>query len=639
MDLTVVQSPGSRSLRELEQLAAQRERVLGPLVELGSAGADTTLTFDLDAAPPTESVVLRSVPDGRTPTLPGFVLACQGNCIVSGQPTGVAALRPAAAADPTADAPPSPRPGADRPNTGVRADAGDLRLRMAARIVDFEARRDAQGRIEVYELPPDDGGGTFEVAGINDRIHLEEARHLASLVRAGRQAEAEEQAREIVATLTDVVTTWTTAPAVEFCLRDCAFNRGTRGAARILQRTLRVADDGVVGKETRAAAAERERDPAGLLRAMRAAREQYERDVAGRDESSRFWKGLVNRWDKALDFALSLLHDGAAVAPGLATAGSAFSATEAVVADALSASARPAFGGGAPATITPPPLTASSPVLFVTAPALGPAGAPVSLPALRLGSQGDLVRAWQSFLLGQHFDPGGLDGVFGDKTTVATKAFQNREGLPVDGVAGRQTILRATQLGFELIEEPAADASGSNFPPRPDFPPLVGTPARQAVFGRFDFVPEPRPDNKERIRILGTWADDNIVAVPIPQLRLALGAGAPASMRFHRLAARQLQDLWSDWERAGLLSRLLSFDGSFVPRFIRGSTTVLSNHAFGSAFDVNAKQNPLGARPPLVGERGSTRELVPIATRHGFYWGGHFGSRPDGMHFEVAVLR
>jgi len=30
---------------------------------------------------------------------------------------------------------------------------------------------------------------------------------------------------------------------------------------------------------------------------------------------------------------------------------------------------------------------------------------------------------------------------------------------------------------------------------------------------------------------------------------------------------------------------------------------------------------------------------VPLANKWGFYWGGHFGGRLDGMHFEVAVLR
>jgi hypothetical protein len=36
------------------------------------------------------------------------------------------------------------------------------------------------------------------------------------------------------------------------------------------------------------------------------------------------------------------------------------------------------------------------------------------------------------------------------------------------------------------------------------------------------------------------------------------------------------------------------------------------------------------------------RELVPLANKWGFWWGGHWGyngkGRYDGMHFEVAKL-
>lgn len=42
--------------------------------------------------------------------------------------------------------------------------------------------------------------------------------------------------------------------------------------------------------------------------------------------------------------------------------------------------------------------------------------------------------------------------------------------------------------------------------------------------------------------------------------------------------------------------------------------------------------------PALEDAQGSLRELVPIANEHGFFWGGHFKRRPDGMHFEVAKL-
>ena len=95
--------------------------------------------------------------------------------------------------------------------------------------------------------------------------------------------------------------------------------------------------------------------------------------------------------------------------------------------------------------------------------------------------------------------------------------------------------------------------------------------------------------------------------------------------------------LFERWEQAGLKPLVSSWAGAFTPRFTRGSRSVLSNHAYGSAFDINAEWNGLGALPRLLSERGSVRKLVPIANELGFYWGGHF-SRRDGMHFELARL-
>ncbi len=502
------------------------------------------------------------------------------------------------------------------------------RLRMAGLILDFEARRDKQRRLKVYKLPRGDGGGAFEVAGINERYHPAEARLLAGLIDAGRYDEAEKRAHEFIAAYTDVAADWTPVPALECYLRDCAFNRGPKGAARILQRALSVADDGIVGPITRAAIAVKDRDARALLNALRTAREQYERDVAHRNEASRFWKGLVNRWNKARDAALTFPCSAHAPEPA-PIAGPAQS--EGSTAPALNAE----HGEVAVST--------DGPAIIATAPApdISPSQAnqPAVLRALRCGSRGDLVYAWQSFLFGRGFDPCGLDGVFGPKTGAATRAFQSRYHLAVDGIAGRRTFRKAMQLGFELIEEPGTGNTGSDFPPRPRFHSLTGTAARQAAFGAFRYAADPLPSNREHIRVLGNWERDHIVMVPIPQLRRALGQKAPAGMRFHRLGAGQLRDLWQAWEAAGLLGRIRSFDGAYVPRFIRGSRKILSNHAFGSAFDINAARNPLGARPALVGRHGSVRELAALAADYGFYWGGHFSGRPDGMHFEIALLK
>ena len=259
----------------------------------------------------------------------------------------------------------------------------------------------------------------------------------------------------------------------------------------------------------------------------------------------------------------------------------------------------------------------------------------MKLTLLQLNSAGTLVKSWQFFLIGQQHFSGLADGIFNLATKAATITFQQLHQLQPDGIVGNKTWGMAMQLGFSAIDDIRTDMTGENFPPRPRFAPLVGIKERQRIFGSFSFLSKPIPGNPENIVITDNWEKENIISVHIPQLKKIIGHDR---VPFHRLAGGQLKQLWADWESAGLLAFIFTWNGSFVPRFIRGSRTVLSNHAFGSAFDINASFNPLGAMPPLVGQKGSVRELVGIAHDNLFYWGGHF-TRRDGMHFEIAKIR
>lgn len=172
----------------------------------------------------------------------------------------------------------------------------DRRTRMGRVILGYEARRDKQGHLAVYKLPSNDGGGTYEVGGINDRYHPVQAKHLRDLIDAGNFDEAEASAVEYMVKYTDVASGWSTNAGVEFYLRDCVFNRGPTGAAKILQKALAVREDGNVGTVTREALTRIE--PGPLLDKLRAAREAYEDEVAGPRPNLR--AGLVNRWNKAI---------------------------------------------------------------------------------------------------------------------------------------------------------------------------------------------------------------------------------------------------------------------------------------------------------------------------------------------------
>jgi hypothetical protein len=180
-------------------------------------------------------------------------------------------------------------------------------LAIGKHILDVEARRDRNGRLAVYDLPAGDGGGTFEVAGINDRFHPQAASRLALLISRKKFVQAEQEATEYILKVTDTAGGWARTPATESILRDTAFNRGTTGCARILQMALDVEVDGKVGPLTLAALHRAEKEPRAFLLRFREAREAYERKVAPPVGSrAKFWKGLVNRWDSATIFANSL---------------------------------------------------------------------------------------------------------------------------------------------------------------------------------------------------------------------------------------------------------------------------------------------------------------------------------------------
>lgn len=68
---------------------------------------------------------------------------------------------------------------------------------------------------------------------------------------------------------------------------------------------------------------------------------------------------------------------------------------------------------------------------------------------LRVGSKGDLVRELQSKLKELAFDPGPIDGIFGNRTRKAVVKFQESKKLEADGIVGPIT-LKALGIKAEL---------------------------------------------------------------------------------------------------------------------------------------------------------------------------------------------
>jgi len=209
--------------------------------------------------------------------------------------------------------------------------------------------------------------------------------------------------------------------------------------------------------------------------------------------------------------------------------------------------------------------------------------------------------------------------------TKALREWQATYGLAITGVVDAETLAEAESQGLRETEAPTV----STVKP-------LSYAAKVALLGQFAYRASPLPGNPEAITVEGSWARDNLVTVLLP-IGGVRGAPSSGKVQCHRKVAGPLVDLFEAWRQAGLLSLLVSWDGLYVPRFVRGSAVNLSSHSWGSAFDINASENPLKSKGAPLGAWGCVYPLVPLAEAHGFYSGGFFAGRQDWQHFEIAA--
>lgn len=174
-----------------------------------------------------------------------------------------------------------------------------------------------------------------------------------------------------------------------------------------------------------------------------------------------------------------------------------------------------------------------------------------------------------------------------------------------------------------------------------DAPRSISHEDRVRLFGSFRWKPKVGGQPGE-VEIDREWVRANIVKVEIPWLGTTSSALPKRTIWVHKLAAGPIVGLFEDWQHAGLLGLAKTFGGAWVARMKRGHEQStrdadLSNHAFGSAFDLNSPWNPMGKRGARWGEMGTVEPLVEGAYKRGFGWGGDF-SNVDAMHFELCRL-
>lgn len=118
----------------------------------------------------------------------------------------------------------------------------------------------------------------------------------------------------------------------------------------------------------------------------------------------------------------------------------------------------------------------------------------------------------------------------------------------------------------------------------------------------------------------------DITEVHIPQLANIAGSNG-GHLRFHKKGHAQLKTVFQDIEAMGLMHLVKTCAGSLNFRLrkpVSGALSKLpSNHAFGTAIDLNSDDGFLG---------GSIKPVAPIFQALGFRWGVEFA---DPMHFEI----
>lgn len=124
----------------------------------------------------------------------------------------------------------------------------------------------------------------------------------------------------------------------------------------------------------------------------------------------------------------------------------------------------------------------------------------------------------------------------------------------------------------------------------------------------------------------------------VPPFKMYYEGKPVPHIKFHRKAADALSAALAEiWEHYGKdqakvdACRISHFSGAYNPRFIRGSSTKWSNHAYGAAIDFDAEHNGFN-----TGHGTMPQAVIDAFKRQGARWGGNYLHRTDPMHFEFC---
>ena len=208
----------------------------------------------------------------------------------------------------------------------------------------------------------------------------------------------------------------------------------------------------------------------------------------------------------------------------------------------------------------------------------------------------------QSRLTAHGFCPGPIDGIVGDQTVAAIRAFEKANGLPVNGTAD-ETVVKALRAPAgivtpkEMAAIPDRDAE-SRISPRPNTNNGTLWPRQSQVPAFYGRVGTSQTRIEIPFDMVLAWDTGRRIT------RMTLHEKvAPSAER----ALNRIADIYSDAERSTLGLNL--FGGSLNVRRMRGGRRY-SMHSWGIAIDFDPQRNQLSWKRPRA--RLSHEDAVPF---------------------------
>ncbi len=242
---------------------------------------------------------------------------------------------------------------------------------------------------------------------------------------------------------------------------------------------------------------------------------------------------------------------------------------------------------------------------------------------IKIGSRGEDVKAWQSFLLSRKYRIGRADGVFGRNTQDATKHIQRRNRLKADGIVGPRT--------WALV--PKNMLPQTNAPTRPTSPQAPTTPTNKW----------PKQDYVSMVNYFGPVGENQTrVDMPYPLVLAWDSRTTITRMTCNQKVAESVYTIFENTlkvygEKDIKKLKLDAFGGCLNVRKMRGGSS-WSIHSWGTAIDLDPDRNQLRwGRDRAVFARKEYDEFWKIVEKEGWVSLGR-ARNFDWMHFQAALL-